>query len=88
MPRSESLLRIFEESSGPIEVISTIIRGAFAPVRRPSSPKITLSTSLLALLWQILNDQAFLGFPWIILRDSWVVGDLEADHERELEVRS
>lgn len=41
-----------------------------------------------ALLWQILNDQAFLGFPWIILRDSWVVGDLEADHERELEVRS
>jgi hypothetical protein len=42
----------------------------------------------LALLWQILNDQAFLGFPWIILRDSWVVGDLEADHERELEVRS
>jgi hypothetical protein len=43
---------------------------------------------LLALLWQILNDQAFLGFPWIILRDSWVVGDLEADHERELEVRS
>jgi hypothetical protein len=43
---------------------------------------------LLALLWQILNDQAFLGFPWIILRDSWVVGDLEADHERELDVRS
>jgi hypothetical protein len=50
----------------------------------PSKPGI----KQLALLWQILNDQAFLGFPWIILRDSWVVGDLEADHERELEVRS
>lgn len=54
----------------------------------PVDPMSTFGIGALALLWQILNDQAFLGFPWIILRDSWVVGDLEADHERELEVRS